>query len=132
MAYERRANLGGNNEPIVSIFTVKHLGGMTVCGLLMWMALKLFSVELVWWFRLCFIAAAVFGGLVLTFDFAGISLFDRVILAVGYWLRKPTGGTIVVPPTVAPVVRNERRSAPLLRNGEVVARPFLPKEVSNE
>jgi hypothetical protein len=133
VAYERRTNLGGNNEPVIAFLTLKNIGGMVCGALVVWMvcgAMGLGGQPLSagWWLRVLFVGVAAIAGIVLTLSFSGISWLDRIVLALGYLLRKPTGGTIVIPPMAVPVLRDDRRGLALFREGEVIARPYRPGE----
>jgi hypothetical protein len=135
MAYERRTSLGGGgNEPLVGFLTGKNLGGMFVCGLLVWCICRLLRLGADkpfgpdWWLMLLLVGIGGVAGIVLTMNFTGISWLDRVLLALGYLTRKPTGGTIVTPTATAPVVRDAQRSVTLIRDGEVIARPYRREE----
>src|SRR5262245_39158780 len=112
MAYERRASLGGgSNEPVMGFLTLKNIGGLFVCGLVVWVICRLLGLGTQkpfgpdWWLMLLLVGIGGTVGIVLTVNFTGISWLDRILLALGYLTRKPTGGTVITPMAAAPVAR---------------------------
>jgi hypothetical protein len=132
MAYERHASLGGSgNEPVFGPLTLRNIGGgfsgaALMIGFCLLLGLKPFGADLL--LIVPIVGAGMVIGVVLTFNFSGISWLDRLMLAIGYVLRKPTGGTVYTPPAAATAPRDTQRGVTLTRDGVVIARPYRPEE----
>lgn len=134
MAYERKVSLSGSNEPVFGPLTLRNLGGgftgaALMIGICLLFGLRPFGSDL-----LLMAPFVIFGGtvgLLLTFNFSGISWVDRIWLAITYILRKPIGGAIYTPPTIS-MPREAQGGVTLIRDGVVIARPYRPEEYPDE
>jgi len=134
MAYLRPENLGSHGERrIIGILTVTNIVGGLAGLALLWLLAGLLGLggerplTASWLLRAGLASAGALGGVVATFRWTGISLWDTLMLWVGYQVRRSTGRTLLTPPPTArlPGVRTR---APLMRGGKVIAALYDPTE----
>ncbi len=134
MAYRRPENLGSHGERrVVGILTLTNIvGGFAglaglwlLAGLLGIGGDKAFTAG--WFVRLLLAAAGGTAGVVATFRWTGISLWDKVVLWSGYQIRRSMGQTLLKPPTAARVA-SQRVIAPVMRGSRVIAEVYDPEE----
>lgn len=134
MAYKRPEDLGSHGERrVIGILTLTNiigglsgLGGLWVLsGLIGFGGDQVFS--LVWFVRVVAAVAGCTVGVIATFRWSGISLWDKVMLWVGYQIRRSVGQTAIkpLPPTR---VASARVIAPVMRGGKLIAEAYDPHE----
>lgn len=132
--YIRPDNLSGKKEPVFSFFTLVNVAGAAIGWIIFWALLKFLffsSDDISAATQVVHLLVSGIGGLIgilLTFDFYGISLLDRALLFVSFIIRKPMGGTVIVPALPVETLQEQRSSLSLIRDGEVIARPYSPED----
>ena len=133
MAYKRPENLGSHGERrVLGILTLTNIvGGLAglaglwlLCGLI---GLGGDAFTAGWLVRAALTAAGAASGVVATFRWSGISLWDKLVLWAGFQLRRSTGQTLLKPPPAGRTA-NTRALAPLLRGGKLLAEVYDPNE----
>lgn len=133
MAYKRPENLGSHGERrVVGILTLTNIAGMFVGLAMMWQlgALAGLSTDGLNLHSVVRIALAIVGGgvgVVATFRWSGISLWDKVVLWAGYQIRRGSGAALIKP-LANTKVSTTRSIAPLMRGGRVIAEAYDPNE----
>jgi len=133
MGYKRPENLGSHGERrVIGILTLTNIiglfAGLTVMwqiGALVGLAADGLNVSTLLRIGLGIIGGGI--GVMATFRWSGISLWDKVMLWGGYQIRRSTGGTLIKPPTAARAA-STRVIAPLMRDGKVIAEVYDPNE----
>jgi hypothetical protein len=134
MAYKRPEHLGSHGERrVIGILTMTNLvGGFAgLAGL--WLLAGLLGIgdehafRVGWFVRIGLAAAGGTLGVIATFRWTGISLWDKVVLWGGYQMRRSLGQTILKPPAAARAATT-RVIAPLMREGRVIAEVYDPQE----
>lgn len=135
MAYQRPEHLGSQGERrVIGILTLTNvIGGLAgLAG--MWMLaglLGLASDEILtaaWLLRMALALGGALTGVLATLRWAGISLWDKLQLWVGYQLRRSAGRTLLKPPAAARAATT-RILAPIMRGGRVIAEAYDPSEI---
>lgn len=133
MGYKRPENLGTHGERrVVGILTLTNIIGLFAGLTVMWQLGALFGLAAdgLNFSSFLRIALAIAGGVIgvmATFRWSGMSLWDKVMLWVGYQFRRSTGAILIKPPTAARAA-NTRVIAPLMRGGKVIAEVYDPNE----
>lgn len=133
MGYRRPENLGTHGERrVIGILTLTNIIGLLAGLTVMWQigALVGLSADGLNVSTLLRVGLGVLGGgigVMATFRWSGISLWDKVMLWGGYQIRRSTGGTLVKPPTAARAA-STRVIAPVMRDGKVIAEVYDPNE----
>ncbi len=133
MGYRRPENLGTHGERrVIGILTLTNIIGLFAGLTVMWQigALVGLSADGLNVSTLLRVGLGVLGGgigVMATFRWSGISLWDKVMLWGGYQIRRSTGGTLVKPPT-ATRAASTRVIAPVMRDGKVIAEVYDPNE----
>ena len=133
MGYKRPENLGTHGERrVIGILTLTNIIGLFAGLTVMWQigALVGLSADGLNVSTLLRVGLGVLGGgigVMATFRWSGISLWDKVMLWGGYQIRRSTGGTLVKPPT-ATRAASTRVIAPVMRDGKVIAEVYDPNE----
>jgi len=133
MGYKRPENLGTHGERrVIGILTLTNIIGLFAGLTVMWQigALVGLSADGLNVSTLLRVGLGVLGGgigVMATFRWSGISLWDKVMLWGGYQIRRSTGGTLVKPPTAARAA-STRVIAPVMRDGKVIAEVYDPNE----
>lgn len=133
MGYRRPENLGTHGERrVIGILTLTNIIGLFAGLTVMWQigALVGLSADGLNVSTLLRVGLGVLGGgigVMATFRWSGISLWDKVMLWGGYQIRRSTGGTLVKPPTAARAA-SARVIAPVMRDGKVIAEVYDPNE----
>lgn len=130
MSYQRPERLGSQGERrVIGILTLTNvlgflvgLGGMWTLGGGLGLPHTL-SMGLL--LRLLVALAGGVMGVVATFRWTGLSLWDQVVLWGGYLIRRSTGQTRITP-VAAVGVGTARVIAPVRRNGKVIADAYDP------
>ena len=134
MAYRRPENLGSHGERrVVGILTMTNVvGGFTgLAGL--WLMAGLLGIggdqafTAGWFVRIGLAATGGIAGVITTFRWTGISLWDKVVLWGGYQIRRSMGQTLLKPPTAARAA-SQRVIAPVMRGSRVIAEVYDPEE----
>lgn len=134
MAYKRPENLGSHGERrVIGILTLTNIiGGLTgLAGL--WLLAGMLGIggdhafSAGWFLRVALAAAGAGVGVIATFRWSGISLWDKVMLWAGYQIRRSMGQTLIKPPAAARAV-STRVIAPVMRGGKVIAEVYDPNE----
>jgi hypothetical protein len=134
MAYRRPENLGSHGERrVIGILTLTNIvGGFAgLAGL--WLLAGLLDIggdqafTAGWFMRLLLAAAGGTAGVVATFRWTGISLWDKVVLWGGYQIRRSMGQTLLKPPAAARAT-GQRVIAPIMRGGQIIAEVYDPNE----
>ena len=134
MAYKRPEDLGSHGERrVIGILTLTNIvGGLAGLGGL-WVLSGLIglggdqALSPVWFARVALAVAGCTAGVIATFRWSGISLWDKVMLWLGYQIRHSLGQTAIKPPP-ATRVANARVIAPVMRGGKVIAEVYDPNE----
>ncbi len=133
MGYKRPENLGTHGERrVIGILTLTNIIGLFAGLTVMWQlgALAGLAADGLNVSTLLRMGLGVIGGgigVMATFRWSGISLWDKVMLWGGYQIRRSTGGTLIKPPTAARAA-STRVIAPLMRDGKVIAEVYDPNE----
>ena len=133
MAYTRMENLGSYGERrIVGIFTQSNIVGFLLGLCVMWQLASLVGLpadglNMPTLIRVGLSLVGGGGGLMATFRWTGMSMWDRVLLWVMYVWRQRLGKT-VIRPSAAPMRSNGGMAGPLMRNGRVIAEVYDPTE----
>ncbi len=133
MGYRRPENLGTHGERrVIGILTLTNIIGLFAGLTVMWQigALVGLSADGLNVSTLLRVGLGVLGGgigVMATFRWSGISLWDKVMLWGGYQIRRSTGSTLVKPPTAARAA-STRVIAPVMRDGKVIAEVYDPNE----
>jgi len=133
MGYKRPENLGTHGERrVVGILTLTNIIGLFAGLTVMWQLGALFGLAAdgLNFSSALRIALAIIGGAIgvmATFRWSGMSLWDKLMLWGGYQIRRSTGATLIKPPTAARAA-STRVIAPLMRGGKVVAEVYDPNE----
>lgn len=133
MGYKRPENLGTHGERrVIGILTLTNIIGLFAGLTVMWQLGALFGLSAdglnVTTFARIALAALGGGiGVMATFRWSGISLWDKVMLWGTYQIRRSTGGTLIKPPTAARAA-SKRVIAPVMRGGKVIAEVYDPNE----
>ena len=133
MGYRRPENLGTHGERrVIGILTLTNIIGLFAGLTVMWQlgALAGLAADGLNVSTLLRMGLGVIGGgigVMATFRWSGISLWDKVMLWGGYQIRRSTGGTLIKPPTAARAA-STRVIAPLMRDGKVIAEVYDPNE----
>jgi hypothetical protein len=134
MAYRRPENLGSHGERrVIGILTMTNVvGGFTgLAGL--WLMAGLLGIggdqafTAGWFVRVGLAAVGGTAGVIATFRWTGISLWDKVVLWGGYQIRRSMGQTLLKPPTAARTA-SQRVIAPVMRGSRVIAEVYDPEE----
>lgn len=133
MGYKRPENLGTHGERrVIGILTLTNIIGLFAGLTVMWQLGALFGLSAdglnVTTFARIALAALGGGiGVIATFRWSGISLWDKVMLWGTYQIRRSTGGTLIKPPTAARAA-STRVIAPVMHGGKVIAEVYDPNE----
>ena len=133
MGYKRPEDLGSHGERrVVGILTLTNIIGLFAglavlwqLGALVGLAADGLNVSSVLRIVLAIIGGAT--GVMVTFRWSGLSLWDKVMLWGGYHIRRSTGATLIKPPTAARAA-NTRVIAPVMRGSKVIAEVYDPNE----
>jgi hypothetical protein len=134
MAYRRPEHLGSHGERrVVGILTMTNLlGGFTgLAGL--WLLAGLLGIggdralTAGWLIRAGLAAAGGAAGVIATFRWTGISLWDTLMLWAGYQIRRGTGRTLLKP-RAAGRAAGQRALAPVMRGSRVIAEVYDPED----
>jgi hypothetical protein len=134
MGYKRPENLGTHGERrVIGILTLTNviglfagLGGLWAIGGAIGLPGE-FTLSVGLLLRVLLAAAGAVMGVVATFRWTGISLWDTVVLRAGYQLRRGMGHTLLKPPAAARAA-SARTIAPLMRGGKIIAGVYDPNE----
>ena len=133
MGYKRPENLGTHGERrVIGILTLTNIIGLFAGLTVMWQigAFVGLSADGLNISTLLRVGLGVLGsgiGVMATFRWSGISLWDKVMLWGGYQIRRSTGGTLIKPPTAARAA-STRVIAPVMRGSKVIAEVYDPNE----
>lgn len=134
MGYRRPEQLGSHGERrVVGILTMTNIvGGISgMAGL--WLLTGLLGIggdqafTPGWFVRAGLALTGAITGVVITFRWSGMSLWDKALLWVQYQARRSAGQTLLKPPVVARAATT-RVLAPVMRNGKVIAEVYDPNE----
>lgn len=133
MGYKRPENLGTHGERrVIGILTLTNIIGLFAGLTVMWQLGALFGLpadglNVTTFARIALAAIGGGIGVMATFRWSGISLWDKVMLWGTYQIRRSTGGTLIKPPTAARAA-STRVIAPVMRGGKVIAEVYDPNE----
>lgn len=133
MGYKRPENLGTHGERrVVGILTLSNIIGLFAGLTAMWQlgALLGLAADGLNFSSLVRIVLAIFGascGVVATFRWSGMSVWDKVMLWASYQIRRSTGGTLIKPPTAVRAA-SSRVITPVMRAGKLIAEVYDPNE----
>ena len=133
MGYKRPENLGTHGERrVIGILTLTNIIGLFAGLTVMWQLGALFGLpadglNISTFARIALAAIGGGIGVMATFRWSGISLWDKVMLWGTYQIRRSTGGTLIKPPTAARAA-STRVIAPVMRGGKVIAEVYDPNE----
>ena len=133
MGYKRPENLGTHGERrVVGILTLTNIIGLFAGLTVMWQLGALFGLadDGLNFSSALRIALAIIGGAIgvmATFRWSGMSLWDKLMLWGGYQIRRSTGATLIKPPTAARAA-STRVIAPLMRG----VNPPAPRSAVND
>lgn len=136
MAYERHENLGGQT-PILAFLTFTHLVGAG-CGLfVVWLLAGLLgfqpeSLSSAWVLKGVLYLLGCVIGVVVVYDFAGISLATRVFLALQYGVRKPMGANRIEPTHYVAPKQAAQTGFTIQRAGQTILRPHNTSQGDRE
>lgn len=136
MAYERQENLGGLT-PIWASLTFVHLVGAGCGAFVVWLIAGLVGFHPAELSAAWFLGGALYViggvvGLVVVYDFAGISIANRLWLAIQYWVRKPMGGNRIEPTLYTPPNRHAHTGFTIQRAGQTLLRPHNTSQGDHE
>ena len=134
MGYKRPENVGTHGERrVIGILTLTNviglfagLGGLWAMGGLIGLPGE-FTLSVGLLLRVLLAAAGAALGVVATFRWTGISLWDKVVLWAGYQIRRGMGHTLLKPPAAARAA-SARSIAPLMRGSKIIAEVYDPNE----
>ena len=134
MAYKRPENLGSHGERrVIGILTMTNVVGGFAGMAGLWILAGLLGIggnhafTVGWFMRVGLAAAGGTIGVIATFRWTGISLWDKVVLWGAYQIRRSTGQTLIKPAATARVA-SQRVIAPVMRGGRVIAEIYDPEE----
>lgn len=133
MGYKRPENLGTHGERrVVGILTLTNIIGLFAGLTVLWQLGALFGLEadglnVSSFLRIALAIGGGVTGVMVTFRWSGMSLWDKAMLWGAYQFRRSTGATLIKPPSAARAA-STRAIAPLMRGGKVIAEVYDPNE----
>lgn len=134
MGYRRPEHLGSHGERrVVGILTLTNIvGGLSglagvwlITGFLGIGGDQAFTPG--WFVRAALAVGAGVTGVVITFRWSGISIWDKALLWAQYQVRRSAGHTLLKPPAAARAATS-RVLAPVMRGGKIIAEVYDPNE----
>jgi hypothetical protein len=134
MAYKRPENLGSHGERrVLGILTLTNVvGGLAgLAGL--WLLTGLLGIggdqafTAGWFVRAALAAAGAAVGVIATFRWTGISLWDKGVLWASYQIRRGMSQTMLKPPAALRAA-STNIIAPVMRGGKLIAEAYDPNE----
>lgn len=132
--YKRPENLGTHGERrVIGILTLTNVvGGLAgLAGL--WLLAGLLGIggdqafTASWFVRVALAAAGAAIGVIATFRWTGISLWDKVLLWGAFQIRRAMSQTLLKPPSAARAATTNV-IAPVMRDGKIIAEVYDPHE----
>lgn len=134
MGYKRPENLGSHGERrVIGILTLTNLGGGLAGLAALWLLGGLLGIggdqafTGGWFVRVTLAAAGAAVGVIATFRWTGISLWDKGVLWGAFQLRRAMSQTMLKPPAALRAATTNV-IAPVMRNGQIIAEVYDPHE----
>ncbi|HEU4328920.1 MAG TPA: hypothetical protein VFS21_37630 [Roseiflexaceae bacterium] len=132
--HQRAADLGRQGERrIAGILTLTNVAGGVFGFASAWLALGLLGTASevpwspLWWVRSLGTVVAIVIGVAITFRWTGLSLWDRLLLWLDWRWRRFNGTAVLTPARPAGHGTGGGGLAPVVLNGQVVARTYRPE-----